>query len=56
MSELLEMIDYEQLALAELEAAARSPSAEKRNAHLNQAAVFAARNEAVRRGRKDDQF
>lgn len=46
MPDLLGLTDYEQLALAELDAAARSQSGEQRNAHLNRAAVFAAKNEA----------
>jgi hypothetical protein len=41
-------IDYEQLALSELEAAAASSSIERRRAHLNQAGVFATLGERSR--------
>lgn len=48
MAERLEPIDYEQLALAKLEDAAQSSSMRERCAHLDQAAVFAAKGEAAR--------
>lgn len=37
--------DYEKLTLAELEAAARSNTLEKRRAHLDQAGIYAALGE-----------
>jgi hypothetical protein len=41
-------IDYEQLALSELEAAAASSNVERRCAHLNQAGIFATLGERSR--------
>jgi len=40
--------DYEELAAAELEAAARSTSMEERRCHLDQAGVYAALGEHTR--------
>jgi len=48
MSDSLPIPDYEKLTIAELDAAARSTTSEKRRAHLDQAAVFAALGERAR--------
>jgi hypothetical protein len=40
--------DYEELAAAELEAAARSTSMEERRCHLDQAGIYAALGEHTR--------
>ena len=40
--------DYEELAAAELEAAARSTSMEERRSHLDQAGIYAALGEHTR--------
>jgi hypothetical protein len=44
----MKTIDYEQLALSELKAAAASSNVERRCAHLNQAGVFATLGERSR--------
>ncbi|MEG3163060.1 hypothetical protein U1701_00460 [Sphingomonas sp. PB2P19] len=44
-------IDYEILTLTELEAAAKSTTADQRRAHLDQAGIFAAAGEADHRSR-----
>ena len=48
MSDNLPRRDFEKLAVAELDAAARSATSEKRRAHLDQAATFATLGERVR--------
>lgn len=48
MSDINELTDYEQLALAELEKAPRSASAAQRRAHLDRASVFATLGEKQR--------
>lgn len=41
-------MNYEQMTLVQLEAAAKSTTYDERRAHLNQAAVFAAQGEQTR--------
>ena len=48
MSDSLPLYDYEKLTIAELDAAARSATPEKRRAHLDQAAIFATLGERAR--------
>lgn len=48
MSGNLPIRDYEKLTIAELDAAARSTTLEKRRAHLDQAAIFATLGERAR--------
>lgn len=48
MSDNRSIRDYEKLTIAELDAAARSATSDKRRAHLDQAAIFAALGERAR--------
>lgn len=48
MSDNSPICDYEQLTVAELEAAARSTTIEERRAHLDQAGIYAALGERAR--------
>ena len=48
LPDAIDQIDYEQLAYTELERASKSADPERRNAHLNQAAIFAALSERQR--------
>jgi hypothetical protein len=49
LAELPERIDYEELTLAELDAAARAPTPEQQRLHLDRASELAAAGEAARR-------
>jgi hypothetical protein len=48
MSDSVATCDYERLTVSELEAAARSETAEQRRTHLDQAGKFAALGEKAR--------
>lgn len=48
MSDTPPIRDYEKLTVAELDAAARSSTMEKRRAHLDQAGIYAALGEGAR--------
>ena len=48
MSNALPIRDYEKLTVAQLDAAARSTTMEKRRAHLDQAGIYAALGERAR--------
>lgn len=55
MPERTSPAEYERLAEAELRAAAASTDPKKRNAHLNQAAVYATLAEEARRAEPTDE-